>query len=136
MANLFYKYKRAARQKKEALHSLIAGLFLFALLYAITKFFSVPLCPIQNIFGKPCFGCGLTRGFIAILSFDLKGAVAHHVLSIPLFIGIVIYAVLCISDIWLDRNDLARIAKRLKNRYMPVVYFLLLVLTVYLNRLV
>ena len=135
MGNPWYKYKNASKRKKQALHSLIAGLVFFAVLYIITRFFQITLCPIQNLFGFPCFGCGLSRGFLAILSLELKKATQYHVLSIPLFIGIIIYALLCFSDIFLDRNDLERISKFFQKKYMFILYLIILLLSVYLNQI-
>ena len=136
MVNPWHKYKSASKRKKIALHSLIAGLGFFSILYVVTRFFSITLCPIQNIFGKDCFGCGLSRGFVSILSFDLKAAIEHHVLSIPLFVGILIYAAVCILDIILDRNNLDKIDKFLGKKYMIVVYLIIIFLSTYLNRLI
>ena len=136
MVNPWRKYKGATKRKKEALHSLIAGFLLFSVFYAVTRFFPITLCPMQNIFGVDCFGCGLTRGFIAVLSFDLKGAVHYHVLSIPLFIGILVYALLCCTDILFDRNDLERLEAFLGRKYMFAVYVVVLAFSVYINKII
>ena len=81
-----------------------------------------------------CWGCGLSRGFIAILSFDLKSATMHNVFSIPLFVGIVIYALLCISDILFERNDLEWLGNRIGKKYTVILYLIAFLLLVYLNQ--
>lgn len=134
MVNPWRKYKAASKRKKTALHSLLAGLGFFSVIYIVTKIFSITLCPIQNIFGKDCFGCGLSRGFVAILSFDLKTATEHHVLSIPLFVSILIYSVICILDIMLDKNNLEKIEAFLTKKYMLAVYLIILFLSACLNQ--
>ena len=110
MVNLWRKYKEASKRQKQALHSLFVGLAFFGVLLFISSVFQITLCPLQRFFGIPCLGCGLTRGMIAILHFDFIGAIRCHVLSIPIFIGGVIYAVICITDILFNRDDLRRIS--------------------------
>ena len=129
MVNPWRKYKLASEGKKTALHSLIVGLGFFSVIYIITRFFPITLCPIQNIFGKDCFGCGLSRGFVCILSLDLRAATEFHVLSVPIFVGILIYAVACILDIFFDRNLLDKIDSFLGKKYMLAVYLIILALT-------
>lgn len=136
MVNPWRKYKNASVRKKQALHSLIAGLVLFCLLYIITKFTSLPLCPINRIFGIQCFGCGLTRGFIAILRLDLAAAVRYHVLSIPLFIGILLYSIGCVTDIIFDRNDIEKIERYCTKKHMLIILLLLLLLSAIFNRII
>ena len=136
MVNPWHKYKSASKRKKTALHSLIAGLGFFSIIYIITRFFSITLCPIQNIFGKDCFGCGLSRGFVSILFFDFYSAIEYNVLSIPLFLGILAYAILCFSDILFERNDLERIEGVMMKKYMIAIYLIILCLSIYLNRVV
>ncbi len=133
MVNLWHKYKNASKRKKQALHSLFVGFALFCLFYVITKFIPFPLCIIKNLFGISCPGCGLTRGFISILKLDFKAATQYNVLSIPLFIGIVIYGLLCVSDILRNRNDVERIEEQCKKKYMLAVFLIIFGISIYLN---
>ena len=133
MVNPWRKYKAAPKRQQQALHSLFVGLAFFVGLYAATKIFNITLCPIRRLFGISCLGCGLTRGFIAILHLDFKEATRCHVLSVPLFFGIVIYAILCISDILLERDDLGRMSKLCGRKYMFIVYGIILVFSAFFN---
>lgn len=133
MVNLWHKYQKASRRKKQTLHSLFAGFLFFCILYLITTFISIPLCPVQNIFGVSCLGCGLTRGVIAILRLDFKAAVQYHILSIPIFLGILFYAVFCFTDILCGWNNIERIEKQCGKKYMLILYFMILVLSTLLN---
>ena len=133
MVSPWHKYKSASKRKKAALHSLIAGLGFFSLVYAVTRLWGVTLCPIRRIFGRECIGCGLSRGFVFILSLDFAEATKCNVLSIPLFIGCVLYAILCVSDILLDKNNLERIERFLGKKYMLAVYLIIFILVAWLN---
>ena len=136
MVNLWCKYKNASKRKKQALHSLIVGLLLFGVFYLVTRFVSIPLCPIKNIFGISCPGCGMTRGFIAILKLDFISAIRYNVLSIPLFVGIIVYTVLCCTDIIFDRCDLERFERQCTKKYMLFIFFIIYVASICLNRLI
>lgn len=135
MDSLWHKYKHLSKRKRHALHSLGVGLVFFVLLWIFSKLLSVSVCPIQNIFGISCFGCGLTRGFIAILHLDFKAAISYHVLSIPLFAGIFLYGVFCVTDALFDKDYIERIEKQLSKKYMYGVYLLILILAAVLNRM-
>ena len=134
MVNPWLKYKKASKRQQQALRSLFAGLVLFAFFYFITAVYKIPLCPIKNILGISCFGCGITRGIISILRLDFRSAIYSHILSIPIFIGIVIYALLCITDIIFERNDLERISRKCGRKYMFVLYLIILILSLFINR--
>ena len=136
MVSLWRKYKKASRRKRQALHSLIAGLVLFGVFYLFSQYISVPLCPINRIFGRQCFGCGLTRGFMNILKLDFATATQHHILSVPLFAGIMLYSVGCVTDIVFERNDIERIEKFCMKKSMLIILALVLIISAFLNRLI
>ena len=108
MVSLWRKYKNASKRKKQTLHSLFVGFVLFCLLYVISRVVAFPICPIKHFFGVSCPGCGLTRGFLAVLKFDFRAATEYHLLSVPLFIGVLFYAGGAISDIF-STNSQSRI---------------------------
>ena len=99
----------------------------------LNKTFPASLCPINNLFGVSCFGCGMTRGFISILNLDFKAAYKFNVLSIPLFIGIALYSVFSLTDIIFDKNYIFIIEKQLSKKYMFLIYAMILILTIILT---
>lgn len=133
MASLWYKLKNANIRKRHTLHSLSAGFVFFIFLFVFTKIFSVSLCPVKNLFDISCFGCGMTRGFISILNLNFKTAYEYNVLSIPLFIGIVLYFILSLIDICFDKNYILVIEKQLSKRYMFLIYIVILLIATFLN---
>ncbi|MBR5569590.1 MAG: DUF2752 domain-containing protein [Oscillospiraceae bacterium] len=47
----------------------------------------------KNLFGVRCFGCGLSRGMIALLHGQWRLATQYHILSIPIAGAFAIYAI-------------------------------------------
>ncbi len=45
-------------------------------------FVDFPVCPMRNLFGIPCPGCGLTRATVALLHFHFAESIAIHPLAI------------------------------------------------------
>ena len=121
------------KRKKESLHGLLAGIIFWFVLWGITKIYGESLCPIKNLFGISCPGCGLTRGFICILKLDFYGAYRYNVLSIPLFVAISAYALLIISDLIFHKSNTEKADNFLGRKYMYLIYILVLCLSVYLN---
>ena len=135
MDNLWYKTKNINSRKRHTLHSLGVGFVFFVILFISTKFFSVSLCPIKNLFGISCFGCGMTRGFISILNLDFKTAFKYNVLSVPLFISIVLYFICSLIDVIFDKNYIYVIEKQLSKKYMYLVYIIILIAATILNNI-
>ncbi len=133
MDNLWYKTKNIDSRKRHTLHSLGVGFVFFVVLFLLTKLFSISLCPIKNIFGASCFGCGMTRGFISILNLDFKTAFEYNVLSIPLFVSIALYCIFSLIDFFLDKNYVYIIEKQLAKKYMYLIYIIILIMATILN---
>ncbi|MBR0278150.1 MAG: DUF2752 domain-containing protein, partial [Clostridia bacterium] len=111
MVSLWYNIKNADSKKRHTLHSISVGFAFFLILFVLTKIFSESLCPFKRIFGIPCFGCGMTRGFISILNFDFKSAFKYNALSIPLFAGIAFYFLFSLTDIIFNKKYVYAIEK-------------------------
>ncbi len=133
MDSLWSKAKKLNSRKRHTLHSLGVGFVFFVVLFVLTKIFSVSLCPIKTFWGISCFGCGMTRGFISIINLEFKTAMEYNVLSIPLFIGIAIYSVCAIIDIFFDKNYVDMLEKQLAKKYMYPIYIIILIIATILN---
>ncbi len=133
MANRCSKIKENIKSKKYSLYSFGIGSIFFIILYTITKLFNISLCPIKNVFGVSCFGCGMTRAFICILEFNFLEAIKYNVLSIPVFFGIVIYFLLTMIDIFFDKQCVKAIDSCLAKKYMFFVYIAILTVSTYMN---
>ena len=133
MVSLWYKIKTLNKRKRHTLHSLSVGFVFFGFLYILTKLFSVSLCPVKHFFNVNCFGCGMTRGFISILELDILSAFKYNVLSIPLFFGTLIYFILALLDIFTSKSFISRLEKFLLKKYMFVIYFIILIISSFLN---
>ncbi len=137
MVNLWYKYnQKEDSRKRHTLHSLGVGFVFFIILFLLTKFFEIPLCLFKHVFGFSCFGCGMTRGFVAILYLDFKSAYEYNILSIPLFLGILIYSCCAIIDIVFRKNYILNIETIFSKKYMYIVYLLILIISTFLNNII
>ena len=68
------------------------------ILIIITYFFKIRICIFYNIFKIPCVGCGLSRGVISILKFDILSAIRYNFLSIIIFFLYILVILWCIYD--------------------------------------
>lgn len=135
MDSRWCKIKRNIYKKRYSLYSICIGFVFFILLWILTAVFKQSLCLVKNLFGIQCFGCGMTRGFIAILNLDFYSAVCFNVLSIPLFLGILSYLTLMIIDILFSKHLVDKFEKFLSKKFMLFVYVIILVVSVVLNNL-
>ena len=133
MASLWSKYKKQSYKKKHTLRSLGVGFAFFGVLYIITKLSGVSVCPVKNLFGFSCFGCGLTRGFVSILHFDFRSAIKYNILSVPLFFAIALYCAFAVIDFLWDKNFIKIVEKQLAKRYMFFVYLFVLLISALFN---
>ena len=133
IATVSLLFNQLSKRKKQTLHSLCAGFVFFLALYIYTRFFTVGLCLFYRVFGIPCFGCGLSRAFVCIMHFDFAGAVEHHVLALPLFVGMFIYFVICVFDLMLNTDLIQRVDRFLGRKYMFVLYAIIVLLAYWYN---
>ena len=131
MVNPWRKYKEAPIRKQQTLRSVIVGFVAFCALYAVSELVSIPLCLFRNLFKIPCPGCGLTRGFIALLHMNLREATKHNPFTIPLFLGILFYSVLSVTDILWERNDVERLECACKKWYVIAAFAILYLIHVF-----
>ena len=135
MVNPFSKLRKLTGRKRQTLCSICTGFVFFAFLYLISSAFEITLCPVRSIFGIKCLGCGMTRGFIAIMKLDFKAAFRYNVMSLPLFAGILLYCVMFILDVIFEKDFLERIELFLSRKYMYAVYFVVMLISFAINNI-
>ena len=133
MVNHYCKNNKLPYKKRRTLCSLGIGFVFFGFLFLFTKYSKMPLCIFKMIFDIPCPGCGLTRGFISILHLDFVEAMEYHVLSVPLFVSICVYALVALLDVFLNRNNIEKIERQLAKPYMYFVYIIIVVMSYVFN---
>lgn len=132
MVSLWYKL---TDRKKQTLISVIRGFAFFVVLFIITKYLKIAVCPIKNTFNASCPGCGLTSGFMSVLRLDFKTATAHNVLSVPLFFSCVIYVCLAFFDVFSQKCYVEKLEMCLSKKYMYFVYAIIIITATILNNI-
>lgn len=128
MANpLCNNLKENIKHKRYSLYQYGMGIIFFVVLYIYTHISDRPLCLLKNLAGVSCFGCGMTRGFIAILRLDFAAAFKHNALAVPLFLGIVVHAALLLVDVLFGKDHLDKFEYILSRKWMYILYGLLLI---------
>jgi hypothetical protein len=98
------------------------GLFsaplLGAYFYSHTNCNSPLFCPIKALTGIPCPGCGMTRGFMAIASGNLREAIGYNLFSPILFLGFALTVIHLFLEIVSRRKILAFYSNLIKNNYI------------------
>ncbi len=74
-------------------------------------------CPFYALFHVPCPGCGITRGFICLMSGNIYGAFNHNPLIIP-------FVVIWLMSMMLFVYDLITLKSHLNNLYVNVNEYL------------
>lgn len=134
MANLWYNLKYNINKHRRRLYSLVEAASLFCILFFLTKLTKGrSLCILYNVFHVRCMGCGMTRAFISILQLDFIAAFNYNILSIPLFIGVVLYCNLFLVDIFFGKEWLTAFERFLSKKYMYPIYFFLFLISAYLT---
>ena len=91
-------------------------------------------CIFKRIFNICCPGCGLTRAFRSILSFDLITATKYNILSIPLFICMIIFIFSIIKDIVLGKETtIVFLNNTFKRHY--VILLIIIFITMIINNI-
>lgn len=79
-------------------------------------------------------GCGLTRAFKSILSFDLITATKYNVLSIPLFICMIIFIFSIIKDVVLNKETTIVFLNNIFKRHY-VILLIIIFITMIINNI-
>ena len=78
-------------------------------------------CVFKSITGLPCPGCGLTRGFRSLFSGHIIDAFNYNVLTIPIFLFLLVLAILLVIDFVFKKKYTERLLKKLSNYYMLII---------------
>ena len=101
-------------------------IFLILLVFGVLVVFVFDVdCLFKSIFGIPCPGCGLTRGFRALFRGDIVSAFSYNILTIPIFLFLVIFLVLFVIDTLCNRNFVSRYLL-----FVSKYYYILIILVI------
>ena len=99
-------------------------LYMILLVFGILVVFILNIkCPIKLITNIPCPGCGLTRGFKALLNLDIISAIKYNVLTPFIFIFFLISTILIIIDLITKNNHLEKFLYKLSKHYKILISF-------------
>ncbi len=111
------------------------------ILFSIIIFVSIAIsskiklvCVFKKYLNINCPGCGLTRAFKSILSFDLITATKYNVLSIPLFICMIIFIFSVIKDIVLNKETTIVFLNNIFKRHC-VILLIIIFITMIINNI-
>lgn len=111
------------------------------ILFSIIIFVSIAIsskiklvCVFKKYLNINCPGCGLTRAFKSILSFDLITATKYNVLSIPLFICMIIFIFSIIKDIALNKETIIVFLNNIFKRHC-VILLIIIFITMIINNI-
>lgn len=83
-------------------------------------------CAFKSVFGIPCPGCGLTRGFRSLFKGDIVSAFSYNILTIPIFLFFVILLILFVIDMFKKRNYVSRYLLFFVKYYYVLILFVLI----------
>ena len=111
------------------------------ILFSIIIFVSIAIsskiklvCVFKKYLNINCPGCGLTRAFKSILSFDLITATKYNVLSISLFICMIIFIFSIIKDIVLNKETTIVFLNNIFKRHC-VILLIIIFITMIINNI-
>lgn len=111
------------------------------ILFSIIIFVSIAIsskiklvCVFKKYLNINCPGCGLTRAFRSILSFDLITATKYNILSIPLFICMIIFIFSIIKDIVLGKETTIVFLNNIFKRHY-VILLIIIFITMIINNI-
>lgn len=111
------------------------------ILFSIIIFVSIAIsskiklvCVFKKYLNINCPGCGLTRAFKSILSFDLITATKYNVLSIPLFICMIIFIFSIIKDVVLNKETTIVFLNNIFKRHY-VILLIIIFITMIINNI-
>lgn len=91
-------------------------------------------CLFKQVTGISCPSCGMTRAFHSILNFDFIAAFKYNILSILLFIFIVYSIYILVYEIVVNKwNYIPTLVKRLSNKFVLIIIFALLLISLIFN---
>lgn len=105
--------KKDRTRLRQTLLAVLALAALYTVMFAVGW-----TCPIKEIAGISCPGCGMTRACISALRFDFKAAFSYH----PLWICLVPFALLLLFFSWKKKRILFRISVWIGVAALVVVY--------------
>ncbi|MCL2013956.1 MAG: DUF2752 domain-containing protein [Oscillospiraceae bacterium] len=85
---LWRSFKFLQKEAKRAGPAIIV-LLGFALFFFLSD---EGICVFRRFTGIPCFGCGLTRGFLSVFRLDFVAAFSYNLLAVPLFFALIFFA--------------------------------------------
>lgn len=98
--------------------------FIFTYLIFI-KSYSFP-CIYKQLFNTPCFACGLTRSFKALINLNILDSFKYNLLGLPIFILLVIINVLLVIDIIKNSKETNNFFKRLGKYYLVILIIIII----------
>jgi len=103
---------------------------------ALLLFLYTPLyipCLFKLITGIQSPGCGLSRAFMMASQFDFWGAITINILFLPLAIGMAVYFVCALLDLFTDRRAIRRMNSILSKKWVIAAAALLMCISWYYN---
>lgn len=96
--------------------------FLLLFIFGLLVVFAFDInCVFKSVFGIPCPGCGLTRGFRALLSGNFIRAESYNILTIPIFLFLLFIVILMAIDLVNRSNSTERVLKKISDHYVLLI---------------